>query len=643
MEFDLRQYLRLALKWWWLLAIGAIIPVVVSAYFTSKQLPVYQAQVTLMVGTTLQSSNPDAREIGLAERLARTYAAMVKYRPVTEPVVRRLGLQYSPEALADQIVAAVRPDANLLVVRVTDSDPRSAALIANAVADELIRQSPASMQGESDQQEFIEKQLSDLKTKIGEVEQEIEEKIAGLVNLTSAAEIQAAQEYIASQESVASRYRSAYALYLQSYTGSSVTQLAIVEPAVEPRDPVGSKEIMVLGIAGLAGLGLALAAVLLIEYLDDTLRWSGSPEETMLDLPVLGAIARMPTSKGALIARARDLSPEAEALRALRTTILLRRPRQPYRTLLITSPESREGKSFAAANLGVGMAAAGLRTILVDADMRKPSLHEILDRPNVFGLANLLQRTTPRADIETLKGLQETDLTNLWLLSAGQPPLDPTVLLMSPNLAPLMEFLCQHADVVIFDSTPVLAVPDATILASEVEATLLILSHGLTTRNQLKKTIKALNEYEHVNLAGVVFNQVKLRGGAYAYYGRKTSRRSRLGRIWQRLTLQKEGAQIAGTDPDRLLSLSEAANLLGINKASARRWGKTGRLPVVRKGWRLQVRQGDLQTLIVREIVGRPDLTLLPSDGNGQGELSPQSTLVGDPRAVSSVRQSIEG
>jgi len=642
MEFDLRQYLRLALKWWWLLAIGVIVPVAVSYYYTSQQDPVYQAQVTLMVGTTLQSSNPNAREIGLAERLARTYAAMVKYRPVTEPVVRRLGLQRSPEALADQIVASVQPAANLLVIRVTDRNPRAAALIANAVAEELIRQSPASMQGESEQQEFIEQQLNDLKTKISEVEKEIEEKTAELVNLTSAAEIQAAQEYIASQESVASRYRSAYALYLQSYTGSSVNQLAIIEPAVERQRPVGGKETMVLGIAGLAGMGLALAAVLLIEYMDDTLRWSGSPEETLFDLPVLGAIARMPTSKGALIARIRDHSPEAEALRALRTTILLRRPRQPYRTLLITSPESREGKSFSSANLSVGMAAAGLRTILVDADMRKPSLHEVFDQPNVFGLSNLLQRTTPRADIETLKGLQETGLANLWLLSAGQPPLDPTVLLTSPNLASLMECLCQHADLVIFDSTPVLIMPDATILASEVEATLLILSHGLTTRTRLKKTIKALNEYERVNLAGVIFNQVRLRGGAYAYYSRKTRRRSRLGRVWQRLTFQKEGAQVADTDPDRLLGLSEAANLLGINKASARRWSKAGRLPVVKKGWRLRVRQGDLQTLIVREVVGRSDLTP-PSDGNGQDGLSRQSTLVGDSETVSPVRQSVEG
>jgi succinoglycan biosynthesis transport protein ExoP len=373
MEFDLRRYWRLALKWWWLFAIGLIVPVVVSLRFTSQQKALYQARVVLMVGTTLQSSNPDAREIGIAERLARSYAEMVRYRPVTNEVIRKLGLKLTPEALASQIVALVRPEANLLELWVTDPNPRAAALIANALADELIRQSPASqLQGE--QQRFIQQQLSDLKTKIEQVEQEIEDQAAELVNFTSAAEIQATQEHLNSLETIVSRYRSEYALYLQSWTGGAVNQLAIVEPAVEPKYPMGSKKKFVLAVSGIAGLVLALAAVLLIEYLDDTVRWEGDQNERVLGMPVLGAIARMPSRKGTIISRGTERSPESEAIRNLRTGLFLSRRRAPYRSILITSSNSREGKSFVTANLAVSFATAGLRTATCAGQPSTPSL-----------------------------------------------------------------------------------------------------------------------------------------------------------------------------------------------------------------------------------------------------------------------------
>lgn len=604
MEFDLRRYWRLITRWWWLFVIGLVVPVMVSYRFTSKQEALYQARVVLMVGTTLQSSNPDAREIGIAERLARSYAEMVRYRPVTNEVIRKLGLKTPPEKLASQIVAFVRPEANLLELWVTDPNPRAAALIANALADELIRQSPASqMQGE--QQRFIQEQLSDLKIKISQVEQEIDDQTAALVNFASAAEIQAAQEHLTSLETVVSRYRSAYAEYLQSWTGSAVNQLAIVEPAVEPQYPMGGKQKMVLGIAGIAGLILAFGAVLIIEYLDDTVRWEGDRNEKVQSMPVLGTVARMPNSKGAILSRGTERSPESEALRNLRTSLFLSRRRAPHRSILITSSGSREGKSFVTANLAVSFATAGLRTILVDGDMRRPTQHAIFDLPNIFGLADLLNRNVSPEKANVNKGLQPTGVSNLSLLSAGKIPLDPTILLTSPNLTSLMQVFQECADIILMDSPPVLSVPDTALLASECEATLLVINNGVTNRTQINKVKKELLEHQDINLIGVAFNNVKQRGGSYYYYS-AADRRPLLSRLWALVPLSSNNGYTLD-DPDRPVGLREMAEYLGIQSPIARRWCKSGRIPGFKKHWRWYARRGDLQAMAMRHLLGESE------------------------------------
>ncbi len=617
MEFDIRHYIRLVVKWWWLLAIGTIVPLVVSYHFVSQQPALYQARTVLVVGTTLQSPDPNASEIGLAERLARSYAAMVRYRPVTNEVIHRLGLKVSPEQLASRIVAYVQPEANLLEIRVTDINPRAAALIANALADELIRQSPGS-QAQSEQQRFIQQQLSDLKVKIEQVEAEIEHRTAALVNLASAAEIQAAQEHLNGLESIASRYRSEYALYLQSWTGSSVNQLRRVEPAVEPTRPVSGKQQLTLAVAGVAGLALALGAVFIMEYLDDTVRWGGNRDQKLLGLPVLGALARMPNSKGAIISRATDRSSEAAAIRNLRTSLFLSRRRDAYRSVLITSSGNQEGKSFVTASLAASFAAAGLKTILVDGDMRRPAQHVIFDLSNFFGLADLLNRSTPIEEVESGKGVMSTGVPNLSLLSAGRQPKDPAILLNSSKLTQLMRALEEQADIVLVDSPPVLSVPDTVLLASECNATLLVANDGVTCRTAANKAKKELSQYD-INLVGMAFNRVKRRGKTYAsYYGYKVSdRRSLVTRLWARLSANGVDSH-AIDDPEHLLGLSEMAAYLGVESRTARRWCKDGRIPALKKSLRWYVRRGDLQAMVTRQLLGEP--------GGGISALQPAPT-----------------
>ncbi len=565
------QYVRLFTKWWWLFVISVIIPAVISYYFTAQRPDLYQAKATILVGASIfQDPNPDQTTIRLGNTLAAAYAELLRQGPVIEAVIERLGLDRTPGQLAEQIGTGFYSGAQLLEIQVTDTNPEAAALIANALADELIRRSPASAGSDPEQQEFIRRQLEELQTKVENVGGQIEELTASLSGLTSAAEIQDAQDRITALEGVKSTYQSTYADLLQVSRAESPNALALFEPAVAPQWPLPSKAKLIVAVAGAAGLGLAVGAILLMEFLDTSLRWEGGGAQSVLGLPVLGAVPQV-AKKDALSSN-NPLSPVAEGVRAVRASIFLMRPNQPYRTLLVTSPGASEGKSFVIANLAVVLAAAGNRVIVIDADMRRPSLHELFDQPNVTGLADVL--SDHRVDDEGLLSvpLLETGFDNLYLLPAGRPPLDPATLLTSPRLSALLNSLASQMDMVLIDSPPVLGPPDATVLATLVEGTVLVVSAGVTKRETIQQAKDRLLGFERqaVNLLGLTVNRAKL-NESYRY------------------SSDQEGGEQKrkGTgDDDARLTLGEAAARLGIGKDQVRRWCKSGRLPATKK-WRL--------------------------------------------------------
>jgi len=569
----MRQYLRVVVRWWWLLVVSVVIPVAVSYYFASRQDDLYQAKATILVGTSIfQDPDPDLRQMGLSNTLAAAYAELLRQGPVLEAVIERLGLQRTPERLAGQIGTRVRSGAQLLEIQVTDTNPEAAALIANALADELIRRSPTSGGSDPQQQEFIRSQLEELQAKIEGLSEQISDLTASLSELTSAAEIQDVQGRIAALESVKATYQSTYVGLLDVYRAESPNVLSLFEPATIPPWPIPRKTNLIVAVAGAAGLGLALGAIFLIEFLDTSLRWEGDGVQSILELPVLGAVPQV--SRKHVLSSGNPLSPVAEGIRAIRANIFLIRPDHIFKTLLLTSPGASEGKSFVLANLAVVLASAGNRVIAVDADMRRPSLHELFDRPNVTGLADVLSDYEVDGENSLSVPLQETDFDNLYLLSAGRPPADPGTLLTSPRFPAVLESLRGRGDLILIDSPPVLGPPDATVLATLVEGTILVVSVGFTRRKLVQQARDRLLAQQGVNLLGLTVNRAKLNGSYYYYSSDRGSEEPRRRR--------RKG-------DEAWLTLSEAAARLGIGKAQARRWCKSGRLPAARKGlwWRV--------------------------------------------------------
>jgi capsular exopolysaccharide synthesis family protein len=204
----------------------------------------------------------------------------------------------------------------------------------------------------------------------------------------------------------------------------------------------------------------------------------------------------------------------SEAFRALRTHIQFANPGQSIRSLLITSAGPEEGKTVTAANLAVSIAQGGSRVILVDADLRRPSIHRLFGLRKAPGFSNLI------IDVEgEIKSyLQPTKVEGLWILPSGTLPPNPAELLGSPRAAEVMKRLEDYADIVIYDSPPAATVTDALILATRVEGVLQVVLAGHTRRDLVWQGRVAL-ERVGACVLGPVLNRVpKSDLGYYHYY-----------------------------------------------------------------------------------------------------------------------------
>lgn len=206
-------------------------------------------------------------------------------------------------------------------------------------------------------------------------------------------------------------------------------------------------------------------------------------------------------------------SPISEAFRTLRTNLEFSSLDKPIRSMVVTSAAPEEGKSTTLANLAVAIAQAGKRVILVDCDLRRPSLHQIFGARGAPGFTDMMRDDT----LMSKPPLQDTSLSNLRLLVSGTIPPNPAELIASRRMSEVITALQQLADMILFDAPPVVAVTDAALLATKVDAVLLVVSAGKTKRDHAKKA-KVLLEKVNAHLIGTVLNNVKGEMSLYQYY-----------------------------------------------------------------------------------------------------------------------------
>lgn len=279
-------------------------------------------------------------------------------------------------------------------------------------------------------------------------------------------------------------------------------------PPVEGRAPVSPNVTLNLALGAVVGLIFGVGIAFFLEYLDTSVK-SLEDVERYLQVPVLAVI---PKDIGVLHKQS-GMSPDSEAYRILRTNIEFNRKNPEDNSITVVSGGAGEGKSTTLVNLAYICAQGGYTTLMIDADLRRPRLHTFFDINNSVGLTNYLTTDLMLEDV-----ILQTPVDNLYFMPSGILPADAAGILNSRRMSELIQDVKQRFDLVLVDSPPILGVSDASVLASEVDLTMIVVQHRKLPRNML---LRVKNAVENVggHVIGVVLNNVDVRSDSqYQYY-----------------------------------------------------------------------------------------------------------------------------
>jgi capsular exopolysaccharide synthesis family protein len=296
----------------------------------------------------------------------------------------------------------------------------------------------------------------------------------------------------------------------------------VIDQAELPTKPYKPNRQLNLLLAAVVGLFLGLGLAFFFEYLDNTVK---TPEdvEQLIRLPSLGMVPeisyerrrRLESGKSypvELISFGHPKSMLSEAYRNIRTSILLSFPERPPKKFVITSPNPVEGKTTTVINTAITLSQTGAKVIIIDADMRKPRIHEIFGEKDGVGLSNLL---SGNASLELV--IKKSNIPNLFYIPSGPIPPNPSELISSGLFKSMMEFLEERFDHIVFDSPPVLGFADSIILSTAVDGVILVVLGGKTPRETLQLAKEFLLQV-NAKILGVVINRIDIQQSDYGYY-----------------------------------------------------------------------------------------------------------------------------
>ncbi len=514
---EFRSYVVPLLRWWWLIILSCVISGVAS-YFVAIRLPkVFEASATLVVGSADLNPNPSAIDIGVGSSLAQYYQRLA-LSPLVQNRTRSAlgGVEILPE------YTAVSAD-NLLEIKVTDTSPELAQAVALALANEVIAQSPsATSEEQQGQRDFIKGQLAQLQSDIETTDAEIVRLRQQLGTLESAVEIENVNTEIAAQQRKKTELQANYTELYATLGDNSLNQVRLLQPPSLPTIPVGPNVILIVAAAALGGLLLATGAAYLIEFLDDTLRPDDDISTITGGLAVIGHIVNLEKGKDGSLLTVFDKprSPAAEAFRSLRTNLEFAGVDRPLRVVLVTSAAEEDGKSTIALNLALSLAQSGKRVALVDADLRKPSIHEALGIRNTEGLTDLFR-----------KSMHVSEVARTWkndrvlVITSGELPPNPTELLGSRRMDQILTALREMVDTVVVDATPFF-ISDAWVLAAKVDGIVWVSRPGHTRKGAMRTLLNQARR-TGTTVLGIVLNRLSKSNSGYAtrysylshYYG----------------------------------------------------------------------------------------------------------------------------
>lgn len=508
--FDLTQFISHLWRWAWLVILATLLAGA-AAYLVSGLIPpTYQAQTTVLINEVPSNQTVDYSSIVLSSQLSQTYAQMMIKSPVLDEVAKRVGVA---KILPENITAIAETNMQLITVSAESSSPGLAADIANTLVD-VFREQTQTLQTSR-----FTSYKANLLTQIAEMEKQIQAVNDQLKKTGN-------QAAVALYNTQLKSYQDAYNTLLQSYEQVQLTEAQIstsivqIEPALPPAKPISPNTLQNVALAALAGMLLSAAAIYLMGAMDDSLK---TPDEfsNTLKLPVLGIIPHYRSGKKILPLEAQPRSTVSDTFRSLRTNINIIKTNSelPVKIILITSPMPGDGKTTVAVNLATAFAQNGQKVTLIDANLRRPAIHDQLQIPNSTGLSQALSAVRNRLTLKDY--LKSTRINYLAVITSGKATPTPSELLGSSQMKSILDSIQSFSDIVLIDTPPSLSAADASALMPFVDAVLLVMKPGSTHQISARHLIEQL-ERANVNILGIALNNVNMRRlqDQYYYYGR---------------------------------------------------------------------------------------------------------------------------
>lgn len=292
--------------------------------------------------------------------------------------------------------------------------------------------------------------------------------------------------------------------------GVGVSNIAVVDRAETPIKRYSPKLLINLAVAAFMGLAFGVGSAFAVELFDDTLKSPDHAEEK-IGVPVVGVIPLLPEGENVRAALEDSRSNLAEAYRSLRTALQFSSNAGMPNSLLVTSSQPGEGKTTTSLALAKNFAQLGFRVLLIDGDLRRPSLHKMLGTSNVVGLSNYLAGTAQ------LAAVIQSPSPNIVFVPCGPVPADPTELLASSRMKNLLNYASKHFDLLILDGPPILELADAPLLATMTEGTLMVVSANYVRHAVVRTRLKRLQRAS-VRIVGLVLTKFDTRQASSYYY-----------------------------------------------------------------------------------------------------------------------------
>jgi capsular exopolysaccharide synthesis family protein len=497
-EANLRTYLQvIGRRFPWLLAV-TLLSVALAVAFIEVQKKQYSATAELLVQPASGSIPISGTQPTVSATDVLTELQLVTNAPVKAQVTKKLG--FTPKISAAEVGTT-----SVIGLTATARTPVLAAQVANTYAQTFVAyQRTIALDALTAAELQLDGQITALDAQLKPLESENPQS-AGTTSTISA---------LASQEAVLKEQLA----QLQVAGAETPGGVEVVSPASPPTSPSSPKPLRDGGIALVLGLLLGLGAAFAAEYFDDKVYTKDEAERLSGGVPVLAIVPRVKSWKRSnrplLVTAVDPFSSATEAYRSLRTSLLFAGHDGQLKTILVTSASGAEGKTSTVANLGVVLATAGERVLIVSCDLRRPRLAAFFGRDETPGFTSShLRHDKPFDAVQPV-----LHVPGLFLLGSGPIPPNPAELLSSDKAAEIFRLLATDYDIVLIDSSPLLPVADPLVLSGYADAVLMVVMVGQTTRAEVERASELLAQV-NARPTGIVLNKATRRSANASEYG----------------------------------------------------------------------------------------------------------------------------